>query len=258
MTTPTTPNRPTATTEATTPAALTAPIAPTEPDYPAIRAIADDDTYKGVSATAEQTILDNYPLATDKLKNFIDNQSAYDAASVMLEWKHWEQFKNNTTKPWKYRLRDIVFVNLGASNYGYEASYKHPCIIFGHMFNEVLVIPCSKGRYNKTSDFIIKGETADGFMHPSGIQLDKIRVISKNRIQGTVLGRVAIPKFNEITNKLIELYFEPVKSRIDNLEKRVTDLTRDNQSLTTSNEALTKTNEELSSKIEELEKQLKK
>ncbi|MGI2295937.1 type II toxin-antitoxin system PemK/MazF family toxin [Paenibacillus sp. GXUN7292] len=202
------------------------------PDYTTLSVIANDERYKQVVSKDNQQIVDNFEPVTNKVINFLEQQSSYDTASVMLEWKQWEQFKGDNSRPWKYKIRDIVLVNLGATNYGYEAAYKHPCIIYGHMFNEVLVVPCSKGRYNKTSEYIIKGERSDGFMHPSGIQLDKVRVISKKRIQGNVLGQVGNTKFNEITNKLIELYFNPVKKRIERLEQTIADLTQSNGELT--------------------------
>lgn len=155
--------------------------------------------------------------------NYLESLSSYEVASIVLGVGHWEKSRldiqnNPNKKPWRYEIGDIILVNLGSVNYGYEASYKHPCIIYANGYNWVLVIPCSTGRYNVKNDHILKGEKSDGFLEKTGIQLDKIRVIDKWRIHGRKLGQVSNPKLNEITNKMIELYFSPVKKRINKLE----------------------------------------
>jgi mRNA-degrading endonuclease toxin of MazEF toxin-antitoxin module len=188
-------------------------------NYSAIRKIISDLKNKFIKSISHPDIKTNKPHFINKFSNFLDTLSAYDVASIIHDVGHWEKFKYPTKrKPWHYRRRDIVLVNLGSLNIGYEASYRHPCIIYHNGYNDVLVIPCSTGRYSVESDYIIKGEPSDGFHEKTGIQLDKIRVVDKNRIEGKVLGRVSNAKFNEITNRLISLYFSPVKKRIDTLE----------------------------------------
>lgn len=188
-------------------------------NYSVIRTVINNLKNKMIKSISHKDIVDNKPHFIKKYNNFLDTLSAYDVASIIHDVGHWEKFKFPTkTKPWEYKRRDIVLVNLGSMNIGYEASYRHPCIIYNNGYNDALVVPCSTGRYDVKSDYIINGEPSDGFIEKTGIQLDKIRVIDKNRIEGKVLGRVTNTKFNEITNKVIELYFNPVKKRIDKLE----------------------------------------
>jgi len=189
-------------------------------NYSVIRKIIEDLKNKSITSISHPDIRANKPHFINKFSSFLNTLSAYDVASIIHDTGHWEKFKFPTNKkPWKYKRRDIVLVNLGSLNIGYEASYRHPCIIYHNGYNDVLVIPCSTGRYSVKSDYIIKGEPSDGFHEKTGIQLDKIRVVDKNRIEGKVLGRVSNAKFNEITNRLISLYFNPVQKRIDNLER---------------------------------------
>ncbi|ULO09656.1 type II toxin-antitoxin system PemK/MazF family toxin [Paenibacillus sp. 19GGS1-52] len=202
-----------------------------EPNYLKLKEIIDNDINKKVPSVSNESIIQNMYPVSKKLFSFFEQQNSYDTAATMLELKQWQQFKGDDSKPWRYEIRDIVLVNLGGTNYGYEASFSHPCIIYKEMFNEAMVIPCSTGRYKVKSDYIIKGESTDGFIYKTGIQLDKIRVISKKRIQGKRLGKVGNIKFNEITNTIIDLYFNPVKKRIEKLEENISDITLNNLEL---------------------------
>ncbi|WP_180827344.1 type II toxin-antitoxin system PemK/MazF family toxin [Bacillus sp. UMB0728] len=187
-------------------------------NYAEVRRVISNLSNKGIKSVSHHDIVNNKSPFLEKYSNFLDDLSAYDVASIIHDMGHWEKFKYPSTKPYKYNRRDIVFVNLGSNNIGYEASYRHPCIIYQNGYNDALVIPCSTGRYHVKNEYILKGERTDGFNEKTGIQLDKLRVIDKHRIEGKVLGRVSNKKFNEITNQIIELYFSPVKKKIDKLE----------------------------------------
>lgn len=165
-----------------------------------------------------------------KYMDYLENLSVYEVSSIFLGIGHWEKSrkshqrveaipKKDRPKPWRYEIGDIIFLELGASNYGYEASYNHPCIVLANGWDWVLVIPCSTGRYAVKSTHIIPAEKSDGFLHSTGIQLDKIRIVDKWRIRGKRVGKLANPKLIEVSNKLLELYFEPFKKRLDYLEQ---------------------------------------
>ena len=194
-------------------------------NYNELKIIANDISQKGKECKTNLSIRNNmYPFSKDFLA-YLESLNSYEVASIVLDIGRWQKSRkqsfNLSSKPFRYNLRDIVLVNLGASNYGYEASYKHPCIILANGFNWTLVIPCSTGRYNVNSDFIIKAEQVDGFAEKTGIQLDKIRVIDKWRIEGNILGRISAPKFKEINDKLLELYFGQIKKELTIWLKRI-------------------------------------
>lgn len=203
-------------------------------DYSELNNIINDVKNKKVDPKLVPEIKGNmYPFAKDFLV-YLENLSAYEVASIIHDVGHWQKSRKKVElkkKPWKYQIRDIVELNLGSTNYGYEASYKHPCIVYANLYDAVLVIPCSTGRYSVNSPWIIKGEPSDGFLRPTGIQLDKIRIVDKFRIRGKVLGQVANPKFNAITNQLINLYFNPVSKRIKKAEDKIAELTKENEEL---------------------------
>ncbi|MED4419950.1 type II toxin-antitoxin system PemK/MazF family toxin [Schinkia azotoformans] len=222
-------------------------------DYKSLSKIVDDDNNKSILSKDHEYIKSNMYPFQKKFMNFLETLSAYETASIIKEKGYWEKFKTKNSK-WKYERRDIVLVNLGASNYGIEASYKHPCIIYANGYYDVFIIPCSTGRYKLAdkSDYILKGEKSDGFKEPTGIQLDKIRFIDKTRIDGKILGKVTNDKFNEITNALIELYFNPVKKRIDRTEIDNKKLAKENSDLKRVNSDYEKENAVLKSEIQRL------
>lgn len=203
-------------------------------DYSEVTKVIKDINNKKVDSKVTTEIKSNmYPFAKEFL-NYLEDLSAYEVASIIHDVGHWQKSRKKVqskTKPWKYEIRDIVELNLGSSNYGYEASYKHPCIVYANLYDAVLVIPCSTGRYGVNSPWIIKADSSHGFLKPTGIQLDKIRIVDKFRIQGKILGKVSNPKFNEITDKIINLYFKPVENRIKKAEQKVAELTKENDSL---------------------------
>lgn len=175
-----------------------------------------------------------YPFSKQFMQ-YLETLDCYEVSSIFLDCGHWEKSRKNsfdsTKNPFRYNIRDIVLVKLGACNYGYEASYDHPCIVLQNGYNWVLAIPCSTGRYSVKSDYIIKGEPSDGFKEPTGIQLDKIRVLDKWRIDGKVLGRVSGTKFKEINKQIIHLFFPQFEKRIDKLEKNSILLDEENNRL---------------------------
>ena len=213
-------------------------------NFSELKVIAKDFTQKGKSCKSNIDIRNNMYPFSKQFMLYLETLDCYEISSVVLDYGHWEKSRKNSfdssKKPFRYNQRDIVLVNLGACNYGFEASYKHPCIILENGFNWALVIPCSTGRYSVTNDYIMKAEKSDGFAEKTGIQLDKIRVIDKWRIEGKILGRLSALKFKEINEKLIKLFFPQIEKRIDNLEKK--------------NKIVVDENEQLKHQIEELKK----
>lgn len=222
-------------------------------DYKLLQGIIRNMSQKKVAGESSIEIKSNMYPFLKKLFTYIEKLDAYQIAAIILDMGHWEKSRlksfDKNTKPYKYNLRDIVMVNLGATNYGYEASYKHPCIVLANGFNWILAIPCSTGRYDVKSDYIIKGEICDGFKEKTGIQIDKIRVVDKWRIEENIKGSVSASKFKEINDKIIEKYFEQIQKRLSNL-------TNENILVLEEKEKLVKENTSLKKEIEDLKKQL--
>ncbi|MDT8716990.1 type II toxin-antitoxin system PemK/MazF family toxin [Clostridium sp. 19966] len=206
-----------------------------EVKYDDLNIIADDVNQKTVDCKTNIMIRSNMYPFIKKYMEYLETLNSYEVASIFIDVGKWEKSRkksfDKSTKPFRYNQRDIVFVNLGASNYGFEASYKHPFIVFANGFNWILGIPCSTGRYKVKNEYIIKGERSDGFQEPTGIQLDKIRIIDKWRIEGDIKGRLSATKFKEINEKLIELYFQNIDKKMKRLLKENFDLKNENEKL---------------------------
>lgn len=120
-----------------------------------------------------------YPVYIHSLTNLSDltrNYSTYEMA-------HWTNYadrfcdsrSSSTPNTIGYKRGSIVFVDLGAGNFGHEPSYTHPAVVLQQNKYSIMIVPCSSKKYGKGIPFIIDATTADGFSINTGIQMDSIR-----------------------------------------------------------------------------------
>lgn len=147
-----------------------------------------------------------YPIYIHSLTNFSDlsrNYSTYE----MAHWTNYadrlctskNSFSLNTVG---YRRGTIVFVDLGAGNFGHEPSYTHPAVVLQQNKYSIMIAPCSTKKYGKGIPVIIDATTADGFSVNTGIQTDSIRWISKERVI-SVLGNASSSILDQIDALLL-------------------------------------------------------
>lgn len=84
----------------------------------------------------------------------------------------------------KYKRGDIVFVEWGSMNFGFEPSYEHPGLVIANAYNTVLVAPCSSQTFGKGHKgvFDLPKTGAKGLKEDTGVSANAARWISKNRI----------------------------------------------------------------------------
>lgn len=154
-------------------------------------------------------------------RDLIDTYSEYEMC-------HWTNFsdryiKNRENKNIKsYKRGDIVFVDLGAVNFGFEPSFTHPCVVLKNDYNLIFVVPCSSKKYGTGFPEIIDAEISDGFAKPTGLQMNAIRFISKNRIISNTGSKVSSRILNLVDDYLLELnvkYNIQVRNNEKDLEK---------------------------------------
>jgi len=155
-------------------------------------------------------ILDLY----SELKQF----SVYHLSQWILSSDNWIKNHNNVNTR-AYTRGQIVYVDFGHSNFGYELSFKHPCVVIYDGYNFMLVIPASTGRYNARSEFIFKCN--NGFAKPSGLLLDKVGYISKSRVISSVVGTVDSKTMDFIDDFVFQKYCGSKKNEV---QKTVNDL----------------------------------
>lgn len=194
-----------------------------------------------------------YPVYIHSLTNFSDltrNYSTYE----MAHWTNYaDRFCNSrnsaTLNTTGYKRGSIVFVDLGAGNFGHEPSYTHPAVVLQQNKYSIMIAPCSSKKYGKGIPVIVDATTSDGFSSNTGIQTDSIRWISKERVistHGTVSNSIlnsidsillsAIPTYKrEIRNKdsvisQLESEKNTLEQEIEALKAKINELTVSNSS----------------------------
>ncbi|MDF2650000.1 MAG: hypothetical protein K0Q73_5805 [Paenibacillus sp.] len=173
------------------------------------------------------------PTLADEYKksvwNLMDTTNIMDAYSMMNWIIHVDRWRVNLgrTSITPYVRGDIVYVEWGAMNFGYEPSYEHPGVVISNGHNTVLVAPCSSQTYGKghTGVFDLPTTDATGLTQDSGVSAGAIRWISKNRIINKA-GEVHNPKIlYNIEEFLAEntLLYQAIKAHHEN---EILDFTR--------------------------------
>ena len=130
-----------------------------------------------------------YPIFAHSLMNANDTVKDFST----YEMAHWTNYtdrwlsnrtcRSNTTG---YPRGTIVFLDLGAENFGHEPSFTHPGIVLDQSRDSILIAPCSSKKYGKGFPEIVDATTYDGFSGNTGIQTNAIRWVSKNRVISTL------------------------------------------------------------------------
>lgn len=166
---------------------------------------------------------------------FTKNLKSGEYSSMLLSLDSWRSSKGKMSTE-TYKPRDIVMADLGLGH-GYEISYQHPCIVVSESKGFCFVVPCSTGKYQKRSKYILNGEPKHGFQEPTGVLLDAVQCIQKVRIQHKV-GVLDLGLFKVINEKLLKFYLSKYDHQINVLQK---DLAKEKEK-----------NAELEKKLEEM------
>ncbi|MCM1357610.1 MAG: type II toxin-antitoxin system PemK/MazF family toxin [Prevotella sp.] len=158
---------------------------------------------KSRNANADNVVYDHFKLSIANVIDTLKDLSIYDMAQWINNIDRW--IKNKTFKNTKtYGRGCIVFLDLGAQNFLYEPSYTHPGIIIAENKNMVLIVPCSSKKFSKKIPGIINATPADGFISNTGVQVDSLRWVSKNRIISTV-GQISNNILNQIDRYILDI-----------------------------------------------------
>lgn len=150
-----------------------------------------------------------------------------------------------------YKRGQIVLVDLGASNFRYEPSFAHPCVILEVRTRSILVVPCSTKKFGKGYREIIDAyANSDGFAMDTGIQVEEYRWINKNRVISK-LGKTSSRVLNQIDKRLLDS-IPTYKKELVKFKAE----TKENSILLEENRSLTSKITELQSEIEELNKKI--
>ena len=170
--------------------------------------------------------------ADDTIKEF----STYEMAHWTNYADRWVSNRTSRQNTTGYARGTIVYVDLGAGNFGHEPSFSHPGIVLDQNRDSILLAPCSSKKYGKGFPEIVDATTSDGFSTNTGVQTNSIRWLSKNRvisIIGTTSSRV-LNCIDTLILKSIPLYTREIldkDNRIAVLETEKNSLENDNKNL---------------------------
>jgi mRNA-degrading endonuclease toxin of MazEF toxin-antitoxin module len=169
--------------------------------------------------TAKSTRGSQEPVVNEEFKkmtwNVIDEVGHWDVYN-MGQWvkniDRWSSTKGKTYTT-RYHRGDILMVDFGSVNYGFEFSYEHPCVVLVERKHHLLVVPGSTKKYNSPFPEYYDVTPSDGFARNTGILLEQMRWIHKNRVV-TNTGRTASQQALDAIEEFILSYVELHKTRI--------------------------------------------
>ncbi len=197
-----------------------------------------------------------YPIFAHSLVNTNDVLKDF----TTYEMAHW----TNNTDRWLsnrtvinttgYARGTIIFADLGATNFKYEPSFTHPCVVLEQNRNFILVVPCSSKKYGKGYPEIVDATPADGFSCNTGIQTDGLRWISKNRVISTI-GTTSTRILNCVDTLILKSV--PLhKRQLIEKDKEIETMKNERAALETEKEELEATIKNLLAENEKLRKKL--
>lgn len=130
---------------------------------------------------------------------------------TIYEMSHWicniDRWLSNRsyTHKYTYHRGDILSIDLGATNFKFEPSFTHPCIVLKNTKDSLLIVPCSSKKFGQGYHDIIDAHAkVDGFKHNTGIQINCFRWIHKNRVISKV-GKTSPRILDEINSHMLKL-----------------------------------------------------
>lgn len=163
----------------------------------------------------------------DALRDF----STYEMAHWTNYVDRWLSSRSSRPNTIGYKRGTILFVDLGAGNFGHEPSFTHPCIVLDQNKDSILIVPCSSKKYGKGFPEIIDATADDGFSTNTGIQTNSIRWISKNRVI-SVIGNTNSEVLDKIDALMLESIPLHTKKLLDK-DKKISSLEKDKANLET-------------------------
>lgn len=176
----------------------------------------------------DSELFNAFKLTACNIIDLISKFSVYEMGHWINNIDRWIN-NRNVDNVKKYKRGSILNIDLGASNFRYEPSFTHPCVVLVNRYNSMLIVPCSSKKYGKGFPDIIDATVSDGFKKNTGIQIESIRWIHKNRVI-SVVGKASTQVLNEIDDHILKLVptykeekirYTKVNDQLDELKKKL-------------------------------------
>lgn len=159
---------------------------------------------KETAASLVPVVYDHYKL---EIWNLTETLQSFDAFNLGNWVIHHDRWINNLTQPentTKYERRDILMVELGSVNFRFEPSYEHPCVVLINGFSFILIAPCSSKKFGRGYPEVIDATPGDGFQINTGIQMDGVRWVHKNRVTNKI-GQISEKIMGKIEQHMLDI-----------------------------------------------------
>lgn len=190
--------------------------------------ISEENKKKKVSDCPEITELFNQQL--NNYKDYVLSKSVYQIGQVCNGIDHYLDDKLYATQDQThYERGEVLWVDFGCMNLGSDFEFPHPAIVLAETNYHILIAPCSTKKYSHNIPEILKVGEADGLKSATGIMLDSISYVSKNKVINRLDSKVnekvmlKIDKYrlgnNEYHRRVLNYYARRMKALEDELEK---------------------------------------
>lgn len=136
---------------------------------------------KSSPGRSEPAVFDEYKKMTWNLIEVVGELDVYNMGQWVKHVDKWSDTRGKTHTP-KYHRADILMVDFGAMNYGFEFSYEHPCVVLVERKHQLLVVPGSTKKFNSGHPEHLDAYPSDGFQRNTGLLLEAARWVHKNRV----------------------------------------------------------------------------
>lgn len=180
-----------------------------------------------------------YPIFVHSQKNACDalqDFSTYEMAHWTNYTDRWLANRIASPNTVSYKRGTILYIDLGAANFGHEPSFTHPCIVLDQNKTSILIAPCSSKKYGKGFPEVVNATVSDEFSSNTGVQTNGIRWISKNRVI-SVIGKTTSEILDQIDTLLLKSIPLHTK-RLLSIQNSLADLQKSNVDLMAENQAL--------------------
>lgn len=180
-------------------------------------------------STAKDNLGSQLPVVYNEFKkmtwNVIDEVGKWNVYKMGQWTKHINKWSSTMERTYttKYSRGNILMVDFGSFNYGFEFSYEHPAVVLVERKQHLLVVPGSTKKYNSPFPEYIDASPSDGFARNTGLLLEQMRWIHKNRVV-TNTGQTASQSVLNAIEEYVLNYVELHKIRIAHKNKELRQL----------------------------------
>ena len=192
-----------------------------------------EESSKLVPGRKQKKLIDICQKSLNHYVDYLSTLDIYEMGQITNGIDHFLDDKKRSISIRDYQRGDIVLLDFGFANFGYEFSYPHPAVVLAETTYFIMIAPCSTKKYGKSYDDVIDAEESDGFTTKTGVIVDGLRWCSKTRV---------IAPLGETNKRVLDKIEDYLLSKITLFHQILSDNDRQIYALTEENIKLKKQN----------------